>query len=148
MKEISQRESTFLKELDELFRRNEALKVSSNGIQGFAVGNTVITKYYLDNAPFSCSTQQEKFDANVSHHWKENANNKPNQTLNLTMSKKKQIDDRKQLLVRYRINEKGCISFIDPCCDEISARLFGKIMEAISNVEKEWNARRENKLSV
>lgn len=65
-----------------------------------------------------------------------------------TMSRKKNIDDRKQLLIRYRINENGCVSFIDPCCDEIPARLFGKIMEAVSNVEKEWNTRRENKLSV
>ncbi|OKZ08536.1 MAG: hypothetical protein BHV75_14395 [Bacteroides oleiciplenus] len=64
------------------------------------------------------------------------------------MSKKKQKDDRKQLLIRYRMNEKGCISFIDPCCDEIPALLFGKIMEAISDVEKEWNARRINKLRV
>ncbi|WP_243462660.1 hypothetical protein [Bacteroides stercorirosoris] len=46
------------------------------------------------------------------------------------------------------MNEKGCISFIDPCCDEIPALLFGKIMEAISDVEKEWNARRINKLRV
>ena len=65
-----------------------------------------------------------------------------------TMSRKKNKDDRKQLLIRYRINENGCVSFIDPCCDEIPARLFGKIMEAVSNVEKEWNTRRENKLSV
>lgn len=64
------------------------------------------------------------------------------------MKKKKPTDDRKQLLIRYRIDEKGCISFIDPCCDEIPAYLFGKIMEAISNVEKEWNTRRRNKLSV
>ncbi|SHJ38343.1 hypothetical protein SAMN05444350_12540 [Bacteroides stercorirosoris] len=64
------------------------------------------------------------------------------------VSKKKQKDDRKQLLIRYRMNEKGCISFIDPCCDEIPALLFGKIMEAISDVEKEWNARRINKLRV
>lgn len=64
------------------------------------------------------------------------------------LSKKKQKDDRKQLLIRYRMNEKGCISFIDPCCDEIPALLFGKIMEAISDVEKEWNARRINKLRV
>lgn len=64
------------------------------------------------------------------------------------MSKKRTTDDRKQLLIRYKIDEKGCVSFIDPCCDEIPVHLFGKIMEAISNVEKEWNARRENKLSV
>lgn len=64
------------------------------------------------------------------------------------MRRKKKVDDRKQLLIRYKIDEKGCVSFIDPCCDEIPAHLFGKIMEAISNVEKEWNTRRENKLSV
>ena len=64
------------------------------------------------------------------------------------MSKKKKVDDRKQLLIRYKIDEKGCVSFIDPCCDEISVVLFGKIMEAISKVEHEWNARRDNKLTV
>lgn len=67
---------------------------------------------------------------------------------NSIMRKKKPTDDRTQLLIRYRINENGCVSFIDPCCDEIPARLFGKLMEAITNVEKEWNTRRENKLSV
>lgn len=64
------------------------------------------------------------------------------------MRKRKPTDNRKQLLIRYRINEKGCVSFIDPCCDEIPALLFGKVMEAISNVEKEWNTRMVNKLSV
>lgn len=64
------------------------------------------------------------------------------------MRKKKPTDYRKQLLIRYRIDDKGCVSFIDPCCDEIPSRFFGKLMEAISNVEKEWNIRRENKLSV
>ena len=64
------------------------------------------------------------------------------------MSKKKKTDDRKQLLIRYRIDDKGCVSFVDPCCDEIPALLFGKLMQAISDVEKEWNTRRENKLSV
>nr|DAI04061.1 MAG TPA: hypothetical protein [Caudoviricetes sp.] len=58
------------------------------------------------------------------------------------MSRKKKADDRKQLLIRYKIDGNGCVSFIDPCCDEIPAQLFGKIMEAISNVEKEWNTRR------
>lgn len=53
------------------------------------------------------------------------------------MSKKRITDDRKQLLIRYKIDEKGCVSFIDPCCDEIPVCLFGKIMEAISNVEQE-----------
>lgn len=62
------------------------------------------------------------------------------------MSKKRITDDRKQLLIRYKIDEKGCVSFIDPCCDEISVCLFGKIMEAISNVEQEWNCRIANKV--
>ena len=53
----------------------------------------------------------------------------------LNMSRRKQIDDRKRLLVRYRIDEKGFVSFIDPCCDDIPAALLGKILEAISNVE-------------
>lgn len=62
------------------------------------------------------------------------------------MSKKRIADDRKQLLIRYKIDEKGCVSFIDPCCDEIPVCLFGKIMEAISNVEQEWNCRIANKV--
>ena len=62
------------------------------------------------------------------------------------MSKKRFTDDRKQLLIRYKIDEKGCVSFIDPCCDEIPICLFGKIMEAISNVEQEWYCRIANKV--
>ena len=62
------------------------------------------------------------------------------------MGKKRITDDRKQLLIRYKIDEKGCVSFIDPCCDEIPVCLFGKIMEAISNVEQEWNCRIANKV--
>ncbi len=62
------------------------------------------------------------------------------------MSKKKSTDDRKQLLIRYRINEKGCVSFIDPCCDEIPAVLFGRVMVALSNIEKEWNTHIANKV--
>lgn len=63
------------------------------------------------------------------------------------MSKTRTIDDRKKLLIRYRINEKGYVSFIDPCCDEMPVRLFGKIMKAISDVEQEWNSRIANKVS-
>ena len=63
------------------------------------------------------------------------------------MSKKRFTDDRKQLLIRYKIDEKGCVSFIDPSCDEIPVRLFSKIIEAISNVEQEWNCRIANKTS-
>ena len=62
------------------------------------------------------------------------------------MSKKRITDDRKQLLIRYKIDEKGCVSFIDPCCDEIPICLFGKIMEDISIVEQEWNCRIANKV--
>ena len=51
------------------------------------------------------------------------------------MSKKRITDDRKELLIRYKIDEKGCVSFIDPCCEE-----------AISNVEQEWNCRIANKV--
>lgn len=61
------------------------------------------------------------------------------------MSKKKKADDRKQLLIRYKINDEGRVSFIDPCCDEIPACLFGQIMKAISDVEKEWNNKIGNK---
>ena len=62
--------------------------------------------------------------------------------------RKKKIDDRKQLLIRYKIDEKGHVSFIDPCCDEIPASLFGKVMTALSNVEKDWNSRIDNRCSV
>lgn len=55
------------------------------------------------------------------------------------MSKKKNNDDRKVLMLRYRIDENGHVSFIDPCCDDIPARLFMNLMEAISEVEKKWN---------
>lgn len=58
--------------------------------------------------------------------------------------KMKKIDDRKQLLVRYMIDEKGRVAFIDPCCDEIPAMLFGKVMEALSKVQNEWNSRIDN----
>jgi len=55
------------------------------------------------------------------------------------MSKTKK-DERKQLLIRYTIDETELVHFVDPCCDEIPVYLFGKIMVAISNVEKEWNS--------
>lgn len=65
----------------------------------------------------------------------------------IKMGEKRTIDDRKKLLIRYRINEKGYVSFIDPCCDEMPVRLLGKIMEAISDVEQEWNSKITNKVS-
>lgn len=55
------------------------------------------------------------------------------------MAKKKTTDDRKQLLVRYRIDKDGKVSFIDPCCDDIPAILFCNVMKALSEVEKDWN---------
>lgn len=59
---------------------------------------------------------------------------------------KKKNDDRKELLLRYRIDEHNKVEFIDPCCDEIPVLLFGKVMKAISEVEDEWNKNIEAKL--
>lgn len=61
------------------------------------------------------------------------------------MNKKKQPDNRKSLLIRYKIDEKGLVNFIDPCCDEIPAELFGKVMVALSDVQKKWNKEVTNK---
>lgn len=61
------------------------------------------------------------------------------------MSKKKHQDNRKSLLIRYKIDEKGLVNFIDPCCDTIPAELFGKMMVAISDVQKKWNKEITNK---
>nr|DAU85852.1 MAG TPA: hypothetical protein [Caudoviricetes sp.] len=55
------------------------------------------------------------------------------------MAKKKNTDDRKQLLIRFRIDENGKVSFIDPYSDYLPAHLFFKVMEALSSIEKEWN---------
>lgn len=52
---------------------------------------------------------------------------------------KKKTDDRKQLLIRYRLDENDKVSFIDPCCEDIPTILFFKVMEALSIVEREWN---------
>lgn len=63
------------------------------------------------------------------------------------MNKKKQPDSRKTLIIRYNIDERGLVNFIDPCCDTIPAELFGKVMEALSNVQKEWNKEITNEYS-
>jgi hypothetical protein len=55
------------------------------------------------------------------------------------MNKKKNKDDRKVLTLRYRIDINNHVSFIDPCCDEIPAQLFGQLMSAISDVQYKWN---------
>lgn len=54
------------------------------------------------------------------------------------MSKKKQ-DNRKQITIHYEIDENRCVSFTDPCCEDIPVMLFTKIMKAISKVEEDWN---------
>lgn len=58
---------------------------------------------------------------------------------------KKKNDDRRELLIRYRIDDKGRVSFIDPCCDEIPIKLFCNIMGAIGKVETEWNEKIDKK---
>lgn len=63
------------------------------------------------------------------------------------MSKKKQPDNRKSLLIRYIIDEKGFVNFIDPCCDEIPAGLFGEVMVALSDIQKKWNKEITNEVS-
>lgn len=55
--------------------------------------------------------------------------------------------DRKNLLIRYIINEEGLVTFIDPCCDEIPVDLFAKVMKALVDVQKDWNSRIENRCS-
>lgn len=57
-------------------------------------------------------------------------------------------DDRKCLLIRYKIDKEGHVSFIDPRCDEIPVLLFSKAMKALSDVEKEWNAEIDNKIDL
>ena len=55
------------------------------------------------------------------------------------MNKKKNKDDRKVLTLRYRMDINNHVSFIDSCCDEIPAQLFGQLMSAISDVQYKWN---------
>lgn len=54
-------------------------------------------------------------------------------------AKRSNLDDRKEFIIRYKIDGKGRVSFIDPCCDDIPVALFMKIIEALSNVQNEWN---------
>ena len=50
--------------------------------------------------------------------------------------------DRKELKIRYKFDDKGCLHFIDPCCDEIPASLFSEILSALNEVQKEYNKNR------
>lgn len=59
------------------------------------------------------------------------------------MEKKNNTSEVKSLSVLYRIDEKGNVCFYAPSCDEIPLTLFFKIMEALTNVEKAWNERKE-----
>jgi hypothetical protein len=53
------------------------------------------------------------------------------------------IGKAKSLSVRYRIDEKGNVCFYNPSCDEMPLTLFCMITEALTNVEKAWNERKE-----
>lgn len=56
---------------------------------------------------------------------------------------KTDIGKLKSLSVQYRIDKKGNVCFYNPSCDEIPLTLFFKIMEALTNIEKAWNERKE-----
>lgn len=56
---------------------------------------------------------------------------------------KSNTNEVKSLSVQYRIDGKGNVCFYCPSCDEIPLTLFFKIMEALTNVEKAWNERKE-----
>jgi len=64
--------------------------------------------------------------------------------LKIKMSKKNE-DNRKQLLIRYKIDDKGCVSFIDTSCNDMPAILFYKVLKAIFGVEQDWNSKITNK---
>ena len=55
------------------------------------------------------------------------------------MNNEKNKDDRKVLTLRYRMDINNHVSFVDPCCDELPAQLFGQLMIAISDVQYKWN---------
>ncbi len=57
--------------------------------------------------------------------------------------KKSNTSEVKSLSVQYRIDEKGNVCFYNPSCDEMPLTLFFKIIEALTNVEKAWNERKE-----
>lgn len=58
---------------------------------------------------------------------------------------KKNNDNRKELLIRFEIDDKRRVSFIDPCCDDMPAMLLCKVLKAISDVETKWNNEIEKK---
>lgn len=56
---------------------------------------------------------------------------------------KSNTNEVKSLSVRYRIDEKGNVCFYCPSCGEMPLTLFCKITEALTNIEKAWNERKE-----
>lgn len=56
---------------------------------------------------------------------------------------KSNTNEVKSLSVQYRIDEKGNVCFYNPSCDEMPLTLFCMITEALTNVEKAWNERKE-----
>ena len=56
---------------------------------------------------------------------------------------KSNTNEVKSLSVQYRIDEKGNVCFYCPSCGEMPLTLFCMITEALTNVEKAWNERKE-----
>ncbi len=56
---------------------------------------------------------------------------------------KSNTNEVKSLSVQYRIDKKGNVCFYCPSCGEMPLTLFCKITEALTNIEKAWNERKE-----
>ena len=56
---------------------------------------------------------------------------------------KNNTNEVKSLSVQYRIDKKGNVCFYCPSCGEMPLTLFCMITEALTNVEKAWNVRKE-----
>ncbi len=56
---------------------------------------------------------------------------------------KSNTNEVKSLSVQYRIDKKGNVCFYCPSCGEMPLTLFCMITEALTNVEKAWNERKE-----
>ena len=56
---------------------------------------------------------------------------------------KSNTNEVKSLSVQYRIDKKGNVCFYAPSCGEMPLTLFCKMIEALNNVEKAWNERKE-----
>ena len=56
---------------------------------------------------------------------------------------KNNTNEVKSLSVQYRIDKKGNVCFYCHSCGEMPLTLFCMITEALTNVEKAWNERKE-----